>query len=178
MNMQTIIIPTDYSEQSQVALDYAVDLARTFGARLIVLHTVPTLGPEAVSVGEAMTHKQPEAYRRQLWEDLHRRAKSTDPHVRVDYVLSEDEPSKAILELASQQHCDLIVLGSHGRHGLHRLLEGSVAERVVRWATCPVLVLKAPQPESVESTLLDKGTELHPHFLWEDGAKRKDNAEK
>jgi nucleotide-binding universal stress UspA family protein len=177
MDLQTILHPTDYSDQSQAALDYAVDLARTFGARLIVLHTVPTLGPEDVSFGEVANQKQPETYRRHLWEDLHRRARITDPHVEVEYVLSEDEPAKAINELAAQRQVDLIVLGTHGRHGLQRLLEGSVAERVIRSAPCPVLVLKPPNAQPTPLPAVG-GTELHPRFLYEKSNNRKGDPQK
>jgi nucleotide-binding universal stress UspA family protein len=167
MHLQTILFPTDYSEQSQAALDYAVDLARTFGARLIVLHIVPTLGPEEVSFGEAAGQKQPEAYRRHLWEELHAKVRIFDPRIGVEYVLSEDEPAKAINELATHRHCDMIVLGTHGRHGLHRLLEGSVAERVIRSAPCPVLVVGPSHAHTMPSLPPGHGTELHPHFLYE-----------
>jgi universal stress protein A len=164
MKLDTILFATDYDEPSQEALRYAAELAHDYKARLIVLHAVPTLGPENVSYGEATTGQQPEAFRKRLWEELHQ-IRPPDPNVPVEYVLSEESPVSAIIDLAGQRKCDLIVIGSHGRHGLRRFLEGSVAEHVVQLAPCPVLVVKnrvhGSKPSPAEET------EFHPHFLAE-----------
>ncbi len=141
MHLKTILYPTDYSDASQAAFDYAVALAHDHGACLLILHAVETLGPENVTYGEAVSQRQPESYRHRLLDDLHH-IRSPDPQVPVEYILSEQDPVTAILRTAAERKCDLIVLGSHGRHGLRRVLEGSIAEQVVRWATCPVLVVK------------------------------------
>jgi nucleotide-binding universal stress UspA family protein len=143
MHLQTILHPTDYSETSAAALDYAATLARDYGSRLLILHAVETLGPENVSYGEAASEPQPESYRRRLWEDL-RKVRPSDPDIPVEYLLSDEDPATAITKTAASRNCDLIVLASHGHHGLRRLLTGSVAERVVREAHCPVLVVKVP----------------------------------
>jgi nucleotide-binding universal stress UspA family protein len=142
MQLRTILYPTDFSEPAQEALRYAVDMAQESRARLLVLHAVETLGPENVTHGEAVSQAQPASYEQRLRDDL-RQIQIPDRQLHVEYLLSEDEPVKAILRTAAQRNCDLIVIGSHGRHGLRRLLEGSVAEQVVRGATCPVLVVKA-----------------------------------
>jgi nucleotide-binding universal stress UspA family protein len=141
--LQTILHPTDFSEHSAYAFRLACSLARDHGARVLVLHTVTTLGPELVSYGEAVTQLQPEAYQQKLWDDL-RRVRSPDPDVPVDHRLAEGDPAAEILRAAADTRCDLIVLGTHGRTGLTRLLMGSVAEQVVRKAPCPVLTVKAP----------------------------------
>jgi nucleotide-binding universal stress UspA family protein len=144
-----------------------VVLAHDYKARLIVLHSVSTLGPENVTYGEATGGKQPEEYRKRLWQEIHR-IRSPEHEVQMEYVLSEDDPVSAILQLAVERKCDLIVVGSHGRHGMRRLLEGSVAEHVVRRATCPVLVVKNEPTGTAASP--EEGTELHPHFLSEKGS--------
>ncbi len=142
MHLQTILLPTDFSEPSQAALHFAADLARDHGALLTVLHVVETLGPENVTYGEAESSPQPETYRRRLWDDLHRMVPSL-PDVRVQYVLGQAPHVEAILKLAVETNCDLIVMGSHGLTGIKRLLMGSLTEEVVRKAACPVLVVKA-----------------------------------
>ena len=80
----------------------------------------------------------------------------SDPEVRVQNRLAEGDPAEEALRLAEVIHCDLIVIGSHGRKGLARLLTGSVAEEVLRKAACPVLIMKAPQgaapAEDLETT--------------------------
>jgi nucleotide-binding universal stress UspA family protein len=142
MHMQTILHPTDFAEPSQAALRFAVALARDYGARLVILHAVETMGPENVTYGEAVSRPQPEAYRQRLWEDV-REVRPADALVPLEYVLAEGDPATAIIQMATERRCDLIVLGSHGRRGWRRLLEGSVAEQVVRRAPCPVLVVRS-----------------------------------
>jgi nucleotide-binding universal stress UspA family protein len=144
LQLQAILHPTDYSEHSAFAFRLACSLARDHGARVIVLHVVATLGPELVPFGEAGGQLQPEGYQNKLWDDV-RRVQSPDPAVAVDHRLAEGDPAEAILLAAQQTGCDLIVLGTHGRTGLERLLTGSVAEQVVRKAPCPVLTVRAPQ---------------------------------
>src|SRR6516165_4115000 len=145
MHFKTILCPTDYSELSQAALDYAAALAHHHGGRLVILHAVETLGPENVTYGEAVSRPQPDAYRQRLGDDL-RRIQAPVSNVPVEHVLSDEDPVEAILRTAAERGCDLIVLGSHGRSGLKRLLMGSVADQVVRKASCPVLVVKEGVP--------------------------------
>ncbi len=164
MQLRSILHPTDYSELSEAALRYATALAHDHGARLIILHVVHTLGPENVTYGEMVSQRQPEGYRQRLWDELHQ-VRPPDPDVRAEYLLSEEGPVEAITRTAAERNCDLIVLGSHGRRGLRRLLEGSVAELVVRRAGCPVLVVKSGAPPSPPTECED--TDLHPHLLSE-----------
>jgi nucleotide-binding universal stress UspA family protein len=164
MQIRTILHPTDYSELSQSAFRYAIELAQVHGARVIVLHVVETLGPENVTFGEAVSRRQPDSYRQRLWEELHK-AIPPERAVELEYVLGEGDPVTAILEAAAEHHSDLIVLGSHGRRGLQRLLHGSVAEEVIRRSTCPVLVVK--MPAAAETVAHETETALHPHLLSE-----------
>jgi nucleotide-binding universal stress UspA family protein len=164
MSLHTILHPTDYSELSHTALRWAVEEAQVHAARLIILHTVDTLGPENTTFGEVASQKQPEAYRQRLWDEL-RREELPDPTIPVEYLLAENDPVEAIVRIAAERHCDLIVLGSHGRRGLHRLLGGSVAEQVMRRASCPVLVVKLPTNETPAA--MPDATEMHPHVLSE-----------
>ncbi len=143
LHLNTILHPTDFSNHSEYAFRLACSLARAHEARLIVLHVVVTLGPELVPYGEAVSQLQPEGYRHRLLDDL-RRIQSPDPTVALDRRLVEGDPPEEILRIAKESSCDLIVLGTHGRTGLERLLMGSVAEQVVRNAPCPVLTAKAP----------------------------------
>jgi nucleotide-binding universal stress UspA family protein len=77
--------------------------------------------------------------------------KPTDKELKVDYLVVEGDPARAILKSAAERDCDLIVMGSHGRSGLKRLLFGSVAERVIRKATCPMLIVKSHVAQAAES---------------------------
>lgn len=140
--VHTILHPTDFSERSTHALQLACSLARDHGARVVVLHV---LAPPAVAYGEALTSYAEEAERRAAEEKLNR-LQLPDPAISLERRLTEGEPAERILQVAEEIHADLIVMGTHGRTGLSRLLMGSVAEQVVRQAPCPVLTIKAPFP--------------------------------
>jgi nucleotide-binding universal stress UspA family protein len=138
-----ILHSTDFSSCSECAFQIAVDLAKEHQATLLVLHVVETLGAENVTYGEAVSQVQPEGYHHRLWEDFCRRIPSVATALTVEPLLAEGDPAKEIDRIARARHCDLVVMGTHGRTGLEHLLMGSVAERVVRYVPCPVLVVKA-----------------------------------
>jgi nucleotide-binding universal stress UspA family protein len=73
--------------------------------------------------------------------------RSAKPHLTMDYVLERGNPNEVILQVADEADCDVIVMGTHGRSGLSRLLMGSVTDYVMRRAPCPVVTLKEPMPE-------------------------------
>jgi nucleotide-binding universal stress UspA family protein len=80
---------------------------------------------------------------RKAMHDL-QQLKSDHSDIRFDYLLREGDPAQEILATANQRHCDLIVIGTHGKKGLQRVIVGSVAEDVLRRAYCPVLAVRAP----------------------------------
>ena len=147
LHFKAILHPTDFSEHSDYAFRLAGSLARDHDAQLIVLHVVLSMGPELVSYGEAVSERQPEAYRQKLWDEL-RAVRPADPEVAVEHLLAEGDPADEIVRAARDTGAELIVMASHGRTGVRRLLMGSVAEQVMRKASCPVLVVKAPHPPS------------------------------
>jgi nucleotide-binding universal stress UspA family protein len=139
--VRTILHPTDFSEHSRFAFRLACALARDYGARLVVLHVGP---PPGIVYGTGPVPVEGQRYQEELQEQF---AQVQAPHSKVTVehrlVLSAD-PAGAILSVAGELGCDVIVLGTHGRTGLRRALLGSVAEQVVRKAPCPVLTVKAP----------------------------------
>lgn len=147
---RVILCPTDFSENSAAALRVASDLARQNQAALIVLHVADTLGPESLGYGEAETRLQPEGHVAELRQELHRLAPA-EPGLEPHYLLREGDPAAVIEQVVREQHCDLVVLGTHGRTGLDRLLMGSTAERIIRRCPCPALVVKYPRrPEGTD----------------------------
>jgi nucleotide-binding universal stress UspA family protein len=143
--IKTILHPTDFSDCSRQAFRLASLLAQEQGARLIILHVKPP--PEVtVASGDALVVLQPGGYDERLRQAL-RRLEVADPEVTVEHRLAEGNPARVIVEQAEASGCDLIVMGTHGRTGLGRLLLGSVAEHVLRKACCPVLTVKAPAPD-------------------------------
>ncbi len=138
-----ILCPTDFSENSGVALGIARDVARQYGAALIALHVADSLGPEGVGYVEAETQLQPEGHVEQLRQALHR-AVAPEPGVETRHLLREGDTAAVIEQIVREQHCDLVVLGTHGRTGLEHLFMGSTAERIIRRCPCPGLVVKSP----------------------------------
>lgn len=145
MNVKKILFPTDFSEGNASALDYASSLAHTYGAVLHIVHVddlsdlIAVTGPE----GYVYTPALGGADRRELKAQLEK-VKPTIANVAYEHHFLRGVPSAEIRDLAESDHVDLIVMSSHGRTGLSRLLMGSVAENVLRHAKCPVLVVKQP----------------------------------
>lgn len=139
--IHTILYPTDFSPGAEAAFRLAEALARDGSAELVVLHVAE---PAIMAFGEGVVPPVPDDYLEQLRHKLGQ-LRSRDPQVRVRYLLIEGNPSWDIRRIAQELKADLIVMGTHGRTGLARLLMGSVAEQVVRKASCPVLTVKAPQ---------------------------------
>lgn len=135
-----ILHPTDFSECSNAALPLARSLARDHGAQLIVLHVAPL---EIVPDGAYVVPMNPEVYKEAL-DELRGRLEGADLKATVETLLRQGNAADEILEAAKLRGVDLIVMGTHGRTGLGRLILGSVAEAVMRHATCPVLTVKMP----------------------------------
>jgi nucleotide-binding universal stress UspA family protein len=139
--IRTVLHPTDFSDYSDYAFRLACSLARDYGARLVVLHVAT---PPMVDYAEGVIPPEPAGYKDQLRERLHQ-LQAGDPKVRVEHRLVEGDAATEILQVAGETRCDVIVVGTHGRTGLGRMLMGSVAEQVVRKAPCPVLTVKVPK---------------------------------
>lgn len=140
--IQTILHPTDFSARAQQAFELACALARDHNARLIVMHVLER--PSVVTSGVMMAPPPPPApaEERAIVKQKLESYQAADANIRVEHRFEEGDPVAGILFVAKEEKCDLIVLGTHGRTGLSRLLMGSVAEKVLRQAPCPVLVLK------------------------------------
>ncbi len=148
MNMiTTILVPIDFSAASMHALDYAVELGRSTRAKLIVvsaLDVIPFSSPFGVGAGTpdlaTLLGEQ-----RQLCDDQLAKVAKELKKRRIDCrtVLLDGVPSEQIVAAAKKLKADLIVMSTHGRSGLSHMLLGSVAEKVVRMASCPVLTVRA-----------------------------------
>ena len=138
--IKTILHPTDFSDNSDFAFQQACSMAREHQARLIVLH----VGPSAVATSVIEAAMLPSEAQKELLREELGRLQPQDPNVRVEHRFEEGEAAEEILRSARESHCDLIVMGTHGRTGLSRLLMGSVAEVVVRAAPCSVVTIKGP----------------------------------
>lgn len=143
---RTILCPIDFSEGSDFAWQLAFALARDHGARLVALHVAEP--PPFVTHGELQKVLQgTDGYRQELEERL-RQFRAPGLAAGLQYRVEDGDPATEIMHAARAMPCDLIVMGTHGRSGIGRLLIGSVAEKVLRRAPCPVLTVKPPHPES------------------------------
>lgn len=149
IQLKHILYPTDFSELSLHALPYAKEFARAYGATLHVIHVVDeayaywmTMGPNSLPVGpsvQEMTTAAEEMLRGFVAKNLG----DLDP-AKVKTSLLSGRPFVEVLKYAREQAIDLVVLATHGRGGLAHVLMGSVAEKVVRKAPCPVLSIRVP----------------------------------
>ena len=144
---QTLVHPTDFDEPSKEAFRVARSLAKALGARLVVFHIVPPPAIVAQDGRVILDPHNPEPV--DLWAE-YRTLQADTPNVPVQYAVVVGDKSRARLLLEEKVRelgeGALVVMGSHGRRGIRRLLWGSKAEEVVRECPCPVLVVKAPSP--------------------------------
>ena len=159
MKFKRILFPTDFSEQSHAALDYASQLAAICQAELHIIYVHDTRNAAAIS-GDASTYScvLSDIDRRELQDRLASQQPGANVHCVHHFV--KGVPADEILGLAEEAGIDLIVMSSHGRSGLMRVLMGSVAENVVRHAKCPVLIVKQPS-ESAGDTLRTRADCCH-----------------
>jgi nucleotide-binding universal stress UspA family protein len=144
MKLSKILVPTDFSEHAQQALETAVSLAKPFGATLHLLHVVqmplvPTM-PEAAPVVPVTFWQELREHALRALEK--QKAKLAADRLRCELEVIEDVPGFAISAAAERAKADLIVMGSRGLTGIKHVLLGSVAEHTVRAAPCPVLTVK------------------------------------
>jgi len=146
MEIKRILFATDFSEGSSNSLPYAVDIAKKYGAKLYFVHVV-------YDVAKTSGWYVPHASLDEVYKDMEKNAKvqlekSVIEEMRgnkdVEYSVLKGVPYEEISRFAEETKIDLIVIGTHGRKGLDRMLFGSTAEQVVRHAPCPVLTVRLP----------------------------------
>ena len=143
MQADKILLPIDFSTTDRIALKTATSLARDTDAVLLILHVEEP--PLAYGAGD-LYYGQPEPTSDELREMLEG-VRPKDSQVKCEHRLTTGDPADSIVRVADAENVDLIVMSTHGRTGVSRLLMGSVAEAVVRRANCPVLTVKQPPAE-------------------------------
>lgn len=141
--IRNILVPIDFSEHSDKALDFAISLAKGLGARLELLHCYPInpggISPYGIVLPENLDREMRDAASSRMAEW---REKAVDEGLDVDVTLTPAFPSESISAIAEEHGSDLIVMGTRGLTGLRHVLLGSVAERTLRIAPCPVVTVK------------------------------------
>lgn len=169
--IRTVVVATDFSEDARAALEWAIDVARERGARIVLTHAVALSSPVAPEFVAGDDHwyralKTSALSELDTWAN-HVRAQ----HVAVEADLTYEPAASSVVEVAAKHGADLIVIGTRGLTGLRRIFLGSVAARIVRFATCPVVTIHAGQARRgpVETILL-------PTDLSDDAARAADAA--
>jgi len=152
--LQKILLPTDFSGCANYALPYAAEIARATKAAILCVHVVEPVVPAVGYTG--LAEPMPMADIAEQLEDsaerqLPRLAECEEcAGLDVEETIVHGDAAAEIVRVAAEHKVDLIVISSHGRTGLGRMIFGSTAEAVVRHAACPVLVVKPPQEEESE----------------------------
>ena len=153
--IKNILVATDFSDVSAAALSYGRTLAEQFAATLRLVHVVEDVSTMSFTADGFVT-LMPEL-QKELQEAAHTQLQAALAQGQwrgprpLASVITSNARAAAIIDFAKNAHVDLIVIGTHGRGGMSRLLLGSVAERVVRTAPCPVLTVHDPEHEFVQS---------------------------
>lgn len=155
IKIETILVPTDFSEFSKYALNYAIAFAQSFKARIVLIHITPERDMDAIrqasvymqgeNVEELMAQRKAED-RKNLEEFIPPELKKG---IKIETIHRVGIPFIEIIKAAREKKVDLIVIATHGRTGLSHILFGSVAEKVVRKAPCPVLSIRHPEHEFI-----------------------------
>jgi nucleotide-binding universal stress UspA family protein len=147
-DFRTILVATDFSEASAAATSYAFHLARTLNATLYLLHVVPESDVQVMLSlrGHLESHIDPDVLIQTYYTDAERRlAELVESAHAAEFVrerlIVTGQPASEIVSWAAAKDVQLIIVGTHGRSGLNRVMMGSVAEHVLRLAACPVLVV-------------------------------------
>jgi len=147
MKINKILFAADFSEGSSSALPYAVDMAKQYGSKLYLVHVVFDV---AKTSGWYVPHTSID----EIYKDMEKGAKSELEKMFIDemrgfkeieHVVLKGVPYEEIIKFSGDNKIDLIVMGTHGRKGIDRMLFGSTAEQVVRKAPCPVLSVRLPE---------------------------------
>ncbi|MEJ2183346.1 MAG: universal stress protein [Nitrospirota bacterium] len=146
MRIRKILCPVDFSEASGDAARYARDLAEHYGAQVVVIHVIYDIqadtGWYSLSVDTVELYRDMERAAREEFERF--KKQYFEGFQDVQYVQLRGTPDEEIVNWAAHNGADLIVMGTHGRKGLDRVLFGSTASKVVRYAPCPVMTVRAP----------------------------------
>lgn len=146
MKIKKIIFPTDFTESSLYALNYAVDMAQCNNSKIYLVHVIYDLS--SIS-GLYVPHMPVEAMYKELEVSALKELEKFGVEARegikdTEYTVLHGVPYEEILRFSEEKEADIIIIGTHGRKGLDRVLFGSTAERIVRNAACPVLTVRNP----------------------------------
>lgn len=145
-DIKKVLVPIDFSDYSKSALKYAVNFTKQFNAELILIYVVePVIYPPDFSMGQIAIPTVDLEMDKRAGEELEKLAAKEIPEgIKVKTLVKTGKPFIEIIETASEEDIDLVIIASHGHTGVEHILFGSTAEKVVRKAPCPVLTIREP----------------------------------
>lgn len=146
LKINKILVPIDFSDYSKSALKYSITFAKQFNAELILIYVVePVIYPPDFSMGQIAIPSVNTEWDERAREELNKLAKNEIPaDLKSKTVIKTGKPFVEIIDTASEEDVDIIIIATHGHSGVEHILFGSTAEKVVRKAPCPVLTLREP----------------------------------
>jgi len=159
--IKKILVPIDFSDYSKNSLRYAVNFAKQFNAEIFLIYVVePVIYPPDFSMGQIAIPSVNAEWDERAKNELENLAKTEIPEgVNVKTILKNGKPFLEIIDAASEENIDLIIIATHGHSGVEHILFGSTAEKVVRKAPCPVLTLREPIKGFMFRDEMKKGNE-------------------
>lgn len=145
-DIKKVLVPIDFSDYSKSSLRYAVNFAKQFKAEIYLIYVVePVIYPPDFSMGQIAIPSVSAEWDERAKVELENLAKTEIPEgIKVKTILKNGKPFLEIIDTASEENIDLIIIATHGHSGVEHILFGSTAEKVVRKAPCPVLTLREP----------------------------------
>jgi len=146
LKIKKVLVPIDFSDYSKSSLRYAVNFAKQFNAEIFLIYVLePVIYPPDFSMGQIAIPSINAEWGERAREELENLAKTEIPEgINVKTILKNGKPFLEIIDTASEENIDLIIIATHGHSGVEHILFGSTAEKVVRKAPCPVLTLREP----------------------------------
>jgi nucleotide-binding universal stress UspA family protein len=153
---QRILVPFDFSRLAEKGVAYAEEMAKHFGAHLDILHVVEEPAfPSFFKLGAMRIYGMVPNLEKVAWTALEKRFGNPDEQANLEFHVIKGDADAEIVRFAHEHDNDLVVMTSHGLTGLKHVLLGSVAEKVVKLAPCPVLVVKAFEEQVPPDEVLD-----------------------
>lgn len=169
VKIENILCPVDFSEFSVKAFDYAYSLARRYDAKLYLEHVIRPLTEFSYRTPQPWMHEYYEKSRTESGEELRKMiAKQATNSFKPEIVVEIGFPDETILDFAQKEPIDLIVMGTHGLRGADLWMMGSVTEKVIRKARCPVLAVRKPMHDFVAPKEMDDPVQLRKILLATD----------
>lgn len=146
LNIKRVLVPIDFSDYSKEALSYSLRFIKCFNANITLIYVIePVIYPPDFSATQISIPPTDFEITKNAEESLKQFINKEIPaDVKVKYIIKSGKPFVEIVETASEENIDLIIISSHGHSGVEKILFGSTAEKVVRKAPCPVLTLRTP----------------------------------